>query len=202
MGEPARVVVDGTLVQMCCAKCTKKVTAEAAAMAQKVRDAAFAAQSAKYPLKTCPVSGKELGADAVSTMFGTTLVKTCCAKCVATIEKDPAKYLDKLAPAAAPAKDAAGGKEGKEKEGKKDGGKDGEDCCAEPAAGDAKAGCCQDAKLGEKACCCQDGKATPKAGEKPGCCEEAKPAGAKTDGKPAEKKTDKPAAKEPEKKIG
>ena len=220
MGEPAQVVVDGTLVQMCCAKCTKKVTAEAAAMAQKVRDAAFAAQSAKYPLKTCPVSGKELGADAVSTMFGTTLVKTCCAKCVATIEKDPAKYLDKLAPAATPTKDAAGGKEGKEKEGKKDGGKDGEDCCAEPA-GDAKTACCQDQKAGEKTAakscccqdskatktgekseCCQDGKAAEKTAEKPGCCEEAKPAGTKTDGKPAEKKTDKPAAKEPEKKIG
>src|SRR5262245_15165148 len=136
MGEPAQVVVDGTLVQMCCAKCTKKVTAEAAAMAQKVRDAAFAAQSAKYPLKTCPVSGKELGTDAVNTMFGTTLVKTCCPKCVAAIEKDPAKYLGMLA--TPPAKDAAGNKEGKEggKEGKKEGKKDGEDCCAEPASGE------------------------------------------------------------------
>ncbi|HEX6813380.1 MAG TPA: hypothetical protein VF384_17300 [Planctomycetota bacterium] len=236
MGETTQLVVDGTLVQLCCAKCSKKATAEGAAIAQKVRDAAFAAQSAKYALKTCPVSGKDLGAQAVNTMFGTTLVRTCCPKCIAAIEKEPAKYLAKLAPAAAPAKEAAGSKEGG-KEGKKDG----EECCAAdggcaggavasaPADGEAKSGCCQDAKATEKPAekaggCCEDAKATGKPAEKPAekagcccegakatdkqaekkadCCEEAKSAGTKDSGKPAEKKAEKPAPKEPEKKIG
>jgi hypothetical protein len=203
MGEPVRIVVDGTLVQLCCAKCTKQATSESAAMAMKVRDAAFAQQMAKYPLKTCVVTGKELGADAVNTMFGTTLVRTCCPKCVAAIEKEPAKFIAKLAPAAG--KDAPG------KEVKKgDGGKDGEDCCAEhgaagcgncvPAAGvkaEAKTGCCQEAKAGEaKTGCCQEAKAGEKpTGAKVDCCE-----GEKATGKPAEAKTEKPApAKEPAK---
>jgi hypothetical protein len=179
MGEPTQVVLDGTLVQLCCPKCVKKATADSAAMAQKVRDAAFTAQMAKYPLKTCPVSGKELGADAVNTMFGTTLVRTCCEKCVAAIEKDPAKYMSKMTAAPAAGKDAAGGKEAKEKKG--DGGKDGESCCGGDGA------CCGN--------CAPPASVGAKAGEKKAdCCEGEK---AKTDAK----KTDKPAPKEPEKKA-
>jgi hypothetical protein len=176
MGEPTQVVLDGTLVQLCCPKCVKKATAESAAMAQKVRDAAFAAQMAKYPLKTCPVSGKELGADAVSTMFGTTLVRTCCEKCVAAIEKDPAKYMSKMTPAPAAGKDAAGHKEGKEAK-KGDSGKDGESCCG------GEGGCCGN---------CAPAAGGAKAEKKADCCEGEK-------AKAEDKKADKP--KEPAKKV-
>lgn len=215
MGEPVRIVLDGTLVQLCCAKCTKQATSESTQIAMKVRDAAFAQQMAKYPLKTCVVDGKELGADAVNTMFGMTLVRTCCAKCVAAIEKEPASFLAKLTPAAsgndAPARPVKKG----------DGGKDG-DCCAEhgaagcgncaPAAGvkaEAKTGCCQEAKAGEKPAetktgCCQEAKPGEKpAGEKVDCCEAGKATGKPAEAKTEDaKKTEKPApAKEPAKKA-
>jgi hypothetical protein len=156
MGEPVNVVIDGTLVRLCCPKCAKKATADSAATVQKVRDAAYAAQKAKYAAKTCPVSGKELGTDAVDTMFGTTLVRTCCPKCVAAIEKDPAKYLSKSAPASG--KDAAG--EHKEGKAKGDSGKDGESCCGESCS---CCGACAPAtgatKAEKKADCCEDKKA-------------------------------------------
>jgi YHS domain-containing protein len=96
MGEPVKLVLDGMLVELCCDKCTAKATANAAAMAQKVREAAFAAQQSAYPLKTCVVSGEPLGDKAVSAMFGPTLVRFCSEKCMATFEKQPREYVAKL----------------------------------------------------------------------------------------------------------
>ncbi len=67
---------------------------------------------ADYPLKTCVVSGEELGGDMGDTVDYVyhqegkpdRLVKLCCSKCVARFKKDPAKYLKKLDEAAAAAK--------------------------------------------------------------------------------------------------
>lgn len=65
-----------------------------------------------YPLKTCVVSGEELGGDMgdpVDYVYHQEgkpdrLVKLCCSKCVARFKKDPAKYLKKLDEAEAAAK--------------------------------------------------------------------------------------------------
>lgn len=108
MGDPVQLLFDGTLVQLCCSGCTKRATANAAAMVQKVREAAFLAQSKTYPLQTCIVSDEKLDDEAVQVMFGTTLVRFCCKKCAAAFEKDPAKYIGKFHPAPKP----AGGKQG------------------------------------------------------------------------------------------
>lgn len=58
--------------------------------------AAIAAQGPAYPLKTCVVSGKELGAEGVVprdvTLAGR-LVRVCSEECAAELEKDPAKYI-------------------------------------------------------------------------------------------------------------
>lgn len=171
MGDPVQLVLDGTLVQLCCGSCTKRATAKAGEMAQKVRDAAFAAQSKTYPLQECVVSGEKLGKDAVAVMFGTQLVRFCCEKCVAKFEKDPATFLAKLrakpkaegAGAAAPGKDGAAG-----------------GCCADTA--DAKSV----EKAGSAAGCCGNCAGTPpvkpadktdkkaeggKAGKSGDCCE-------------------------------
>jgi YHS domain-containing protein len=96
MGDPVKLVLDGMLVQLCCDGCTKKATANAAAMTQKVRDAAYAAQAAIYPLDTCVVSGEKLGDKAASAMFGTMLVRFCSEKCMATFEKSPREFVAKL----------------------------------------------------------------------------------------------------------
>ena len=103
MGDPIQLVLDDTLVQLCCKGCVKKATAGAAAIVERVHDAAFAAQRAQYPLSKCVVSGEALGKKAVDVMYGTTLVRFCCEDCTAEFEKSPAECLAKIAAARAPA---------------------------------------------------------------------------------------------------
>ena len=100
MGEPVQVMLEGTLVQLCCKSCTKKAMAKPAEMAQKVKDAAYAAQQ-KTANTTCPVGGEKLEDKVVEVMFGTKLVRFCCEKCAAKYEQEPAKYEAKSAAAQA-----------------------------------------------------------------------------------------------------
>jgi hypothetical protein len=69
-------------------------------------DAAYVkAQTAAYPLKTCIVSGEELGGmgEAYDKLYGTRLVRFCCSSCTESFEKEPATYLKKLDDAKKPA---------------------------------------------------------------------------------------------------
>ena len=54
--------------------------------------------SADYPLKTCVVSGEELGAmgDRVAYTYEGTEVQFCCPDCVKDFQKDPAKYIAQI----------------------------------------------------------------------------------------------------------
>ncbi len=65
----------------------------------KIDKALIEAQLAGYTMKTCPVSKEELGKDgpAVDYLYGTKLVRFCCKDCIATFEKEPAKYTRTLA---------------------------------------------------------------------------------------------------------
>lgn len=58
-----------------------------------------------YPLKTCVVSGEELGSmgDAHIIKYEGREVRFCCSACEKTFRKDPAKYLKKIDDAAAKA---------------------------------------------------------------------------------------------------
>ena len=76
-------------------------------------DAAWLAKAkAEYPLKTCVVSGEDIGGsmgdgfDYVFQQEGKPdrLVRFCCEMCVPKFKKDPAKYLKKIDEAAAQAK--------------------------------------------------------------------------------------------------
>lgn len=51
-----------------------------------------------YPLKTCLVTGNELGSmgDVVTKTYGNQEVKFCCKPCVKKFEANPEKYLAKL----------------------------------------------------------------------------------------------------------
>jgi hypothetical protein len=53
----------------------------------------------EYPLKTCLVSGEDLGSmgDPVVIVHEGQQIKFCCDSCLPKFEKDPAKYLSKLA---------------------------------------------------------------------------------------------------------
>jgi len=64
----------------------------------------IAAQKPSYPLDTCPISGKKLGADAVDQIHDGRLVRFCCKKCVKKFNDSPEKYLVKLDAAAPKAK--------------------------------------------------------------------------------------------------
>jgi hypothetical protein len=61
-----------------------------------------------YPFDTCIVTGEKLGdmGGAITVVKDGQDVKFCCKGCIKAVDKDPAKYLAKLAAAVA-AKDAA-----------------------------------------------------------------------------------------------
>ena len=58
-----------------------------------------------YPLKTCLVSGDELGGmgETVNALYGERLIRFCCKGCVKSFNKNPSKYLPKLDPSSKPA---------------------------------------------------------------------------------------------------
>ncbi len=87
------VLVEGTLVRVCCGKCVKGVKASPADAIAKVKRGVIAEQLASYPLKTCAVSGEPLGEKPVSVVIGTRLVRVCCKDCVKVVEKNAAKYM-------------------------------------------------------------------------------------------------------------
>ncbi len=96
LGKPVDRLYKGRLVRFCCSDCFASFEKDPAKSLAKVDAAVIAQQGKRYPLATCPVSGKELGADAYSFVVGTKLVRTCCDKCPATVEKDPAAALAKV----------------------------------------------------------------------------------------------------------
>lgn len=61
--------------------------------------ATAAAKVKPYPLTTCPVSGEKLGemGEPVSFVYQGQEIKLCCKNCRKDFDKDPAKFLSKLA---------------------------------------------------------------------------------------------------------
>jgi YHS domain-containing protein len=71
------------------------------AACSKQETAAVPAETAAakpYPLKTCIVSGEELGSmgDPVVIVHEGREIRFCCSECVPSFKEDPAKYLSKL----------------------------------------------------------------------------------------------------------
>jgi YHS domain-containing protein len=96
--ETAQLVYRNRLVKFCCKDCIKDFNADPATYIAKLDKAVIEQQSEKYPLKTCPVSGEELGGmgEPVNYVVGTTLVKFCCASCVKSFQKDPLPTIKKV----------------------------------------------------------------------------------------------------------
>ena len=57
-----------------------------------------AAEVKPYPLKTCLVSGNELGSmgKPITKVYGSQEIKFCCKPCIKKFEANQAKYLAKL----------------------------------------------------------------------------------------------------------
>ncbi len=194
MGDPIQHVFDGTLVQLCCKGCNKKAIAAAPAMAELVRDAAYAAQGKTYALKTCAVSDEKLGADAVDVMYGMRLVRLCCKDCIGELQKNPAAAMAKLDAAGQIKSDADDAKPAEPKKVAGEAkdlvpaaaieltalkGKSGEGCgeaCVSAVTGSCcSAGAASKPKATPKASeCCDTATATPKAPAAP-CCDTTAP---------------------------
>jgi hypothetical protein len=94
--EAHHVVVGNQLVRTCCAQCVRKVKRNPAAALAKVEKAIVAAQADTYPLKVCPISGRELPANPSQTLLAGRMVRFCCDGCKASAEREPAPILAKL----------------------------------------------------------------------------------------------------------
>jgi rRNA maturation protein Nop10 len=99
--KAVNAVVGTRLVRACCSKCVTAMAKDSKAAMAKLDKAYIDAQLKTYTLKTCPVSGEELGkmGEPVNHLYGTTLVRFCCKDCVKDLEKDPAAILRKVAAA-------------------------------------------------------------------------------------------------------
>ncbi len=89
-------VIDGRLVRLCCNDCKPRVEKEKANFWLKLDEAVVRQQGAKYPLKTCPVSGKALDDKAVDVVRGTRLVRLCCNDCKSALDAKPADAMAKV----------------------------------------------------------------------------------------------------------
>ncbi|MAE28699.1 MAG: hypothetical protein CMJ87_06905 [Planctomycetes bacterium] len=100
MGKPVDVVVGTRLVRVCCKGCIKSVKKDPAAALAPVNAALIAAQLKTYPLKTCVVSGEELGGAGMGPpldmLYGTRLVRLCGKACEKSFAKDPTDYLKRI----------------------------------------------------------------------------------------------------------
>lgn len=100
MGKPTRIVLDGHLVQLCCAGCTKKATADRGSILSKIRHAAYTGQKAAYHLDRCPISEEKLQDDeAIDIMLGMTLVRLGCENCLKQLEAHSVEVLEHVAEA-------------------------------------------------------------------------------------------------------
>jgi len=94
-GQPAGVefVAGNRLFKTCCNNCKGAVEKDVEAHIEKLDAEVVKAQSEDYEATTCPVSGKDLGDDAVNKVVANRLIKLCCAGCVGAVDKDPSKFL-------------------------------------------------------------------------------------------------------------
>ena len=96
------LMLDGTLVRVCCKRCAKKAKAEPDALVARVRNAALSAQREAYPTNKCLVSNHEFDAeDAADVEVLGRLVRLCCAGCKKKVLADPRGVIAKIDAAAA-----------------------------------------------------------------------------------------------------
>src|SRR5262245_57368277 len=93
---PVDIIYEGRLVSFCCSHCQAEFNKNPAEGLKKLDDAIIKAQSADYPLDTCPNSGEKLDAKAKTFVVGTKMIKTCCDDCKKEILADPTKALAAL----------------------------------------------------------------------------------------------------------
>lgn len=95
MGEPHDLIYRNRLVRLCCEGCLSGFEKDPATHLAKLDEAIIKAEREKYPLKTCVVSGEELGSMGapVEVIAANRLMLLCCKGCIPGLKKDPVKAI-------------------------------------------------------------------------------------------------------------
>ncbi len=100
MGEPYVFVQDGREIKLCCKDCKKDFDKEPAKFLGKIDEAAKKVKP--YPLNICVVSDEKLGGEMGEPyvfIYDGQEVKLCCKDCKKDFDKEPAKFMKKVAKA-------------------------------------------------------------------------------------------------------
>ena len=93
-------VFEGQVIGLCCNKCKKRFDKNPGKFIGKVKE--FKASKGSTAVnKLCPVSNKAVAAGAISSFRGE-VIGFCCKNCKAKFDKDPSKFVSKLAVFKAP----------------------------------------------------------------------------------------------------
>ena len=105
MGEPVNVIHNNRLVRFCCSGCIGTFRDKAAQFLSRLDAAVIEKHKKDYALKTCPVSGEDLGGmgEVVQRVVANQLVRLCCTGRVDGLNRNPAEVLAKVRGQAAPA---------------------------------------------------------------------------------------------------
>ena len=95
-GKATDLVLEGTLVRLCCNQCVDAAKKDATAIVTQIQSAAFSAQKSNYPLTTCSITGKQLGDRSASTMVGTVLARTCTTTCAKHIAEQRTQVTETI----------------------------------------------------------------------------------------------------------
>lgn len=98
MGDPIRINYEGRDIRFCCGSCPKLFKADPTKFIAKIDALTIEQQKEHYALKTCPVTGNELGSmgDPIDKIYNNRLVRFCCSGCDKTFMAEPAKFIAKL----------------------------------------------------------------------------------------------------------
>jgi hypothetical protein len=100
--KPYSLTYEGREIKLCCKGCATTFEKDRAGYLKKIEAAEKKAVSEHpYPLKTCLVTGEELGGmgKPYSLVYEEKEVQLCCKGCLKAFKKEPAKFMKKMASA-------------------------------------------------------------------------------------------------------
>ena len=90
------IMVEGREVRVCCSDCVDQFLTDSFGWTSKIDEVIIRQQLPHYPLTTCIVDGKPLGANSFNYVFRNRLFRLCSGECQAKLEKAPAEFFGKL----------------------------------------------------------------------------------------------------------
>ena len=86
---------EGKRIYVCCDGCVKKVKADPSGYIKKLEDQGITLAKATVPQTKCPVMGGDIDRTKYVDVNGKRIY-VCCDRCIETIKKDPAVYIEKM----------------------------------------------------------------------------------------------------------